>query len=76
MKTSTGPMGGINNRQDVVRALELICEYYAKQEPSSPVPLLVRRAKRLVTMDFMEILQDLAPGGISQVDIIKGPDSA
>jgi len=35
----------------------------------------VRRAKRLVTMDFMEILQDLAPSGISQVDIIKGPDS-
>ncbi len=75
MKPSAGQMGGINNRQDVVRALELICEYYAKQEPSSPVPLLVRRAKRLVTMDFMEILQDLAPSGISQVDIIKGPDS-
>jgi type VI secretion system protein ImpA len=74
-KPIAGQIGGINNRQDVVRALELICEYYANHEPSSPVPLLVRRAKRLVTMDFMEILQDLAPSGISQLETIKGPDS-
>jgi type VI secretion system protein ImpA len=74
-RPSAGQIGGINNRQDVVRALELICEYYADHEPSSPVPLLVRRAKRLVTMDFMEILQDLAPSGISQVEIIKGSDA-
>jgi type VI secretion system protein ImpA len=76
IKPSAGQIGGINNRQDVVRALELICEYYAEHEPSSPVPLLVRRAKRLVTMDFMEILQDLAPSGISQVEIIKGSSDA
>ena len=73
-KPTAVQIGGINNRQDVVRALELICEYYANNEPSSPVPLLVRRAKRLVTMDFMEILNDLAPSGISQVEIIKGSD--
>ena len=71
---TAGQIGGINNRKDVVRALELICEYYANNEPSSPVPLLARRAKRLVTMDFMEILQDLAPEGVSQVEIIKGSD--
>ncbi len=73
-KAKTGQIGGINSRQDVIRALELICEYYANHEPSSPVPLLVRRAKRLVTMDFMQILQDLAPDGVSQVQTIKGPE--
>ena len=73
-KSNAGQIGGINNRKDVVRALELICEYYANNEPSSPVPLLVHRAKRLVTMDFMEILKDLAPSGISQVEIIKGSE--
>ena len=73
-KSATGPIGGIGNRQDVVRALDLICEYYAQNEPSSPVPLLARRAKRLVTMDFMEIIQDLAPGGVSEVEIFKGPE--
>jgi len=73
-RPTAGQIGGINNRKDVVRALELICEYYANNEPSSPVPLLARRAKRLVTMDFMEILQDLAPEGVSQVEMIKGSD--
>ena len=68
-------IGGINNRQDVVRTLDLICEYYKNHEPSSPVPILVKRAKRLVTMDFLEILQDLIPNGVSDFETIKGPDT-
>ena len=67
-------IAGINNRQDVIRTLDLICEYYANHEPSSPVPLLVNRARRLVTMDFMEILQDLAPNGVSDAEKFKGPE--
>lgn len=63
---------GINNRQDVIRALDLICEYYAKHEPSSPVPLLLKRAKRLADKGFMEIIEDLAPDGMSQIQWIKG----
>ena len=69
-----GPMGGVGSRQDVIRALDLICDYYAKHEPASPVPLLARRAKRLVTMDFMEIMNDLAPDGLNQIELIKGHD--
>ena len=68
-------IAGINTRQDVIRTLDLICAYYANHEPSSPVPLLVNRARRLVTMDFMEIIQDLAPSGISEVEIFKGTES-
>lgn len=71
----TGPMGGIKGRQDVIKAFDLICEYYAGNEPSSPVPLLVRRAKSLVTMDFMEIIQNLVPSGVSEAEIFKGPDA-
>ncbi len=66
--------GLVNNRQDVIRSLDLICDYYAKYEPSSPIPLLARRAKRLVNMDFMEIINDLAPEGVHQVEIIKGQE--
>jgi type VI secretion system protein ImpA len=70
-----GPqLGGINNRQDVIRALDLICGYYAKFEPSSPIPLLVKRAKRLVHKDFMAIMEDLAPDGLSQIQTLKGHD--
>jgi type VI secretion system protein ImpA len=62
--------GTINNRDDVISALERINQYYRKNEPSSPIPLLLERAKRLVKMDFYEIVQDLAPNGMSQFDFL------
>ncbi|HEX5420346.1 MAG TPA: type VI secretion system protein TssA [Gammaproteobacteria bacterium] len=64
--------GQINTREDVVRLLDRICEYFEKNEPSSPVPLLLRRAKGLVAKDFMEILRDLTPDGVSQARLIAG----
>ena len=74
-QAKVGQIDCINNRKDVVRALDLICEYYKTNEPSSPVPMLVQRAKRLVTMDFLEILQDLAPSGVSEAEKITGTNS-
>jgi type VI secretion system protein ImpA len=65
----------INSREDVVRAIDRICAYYAQQEPSSPIPILLQRAKRLVAKDFLTILQDLAPDGVSQLEQIKGPQT-
>jgi type VI secretion system protein ImpA len=64
--------GAINGRTDVARAIDKICEYYSAHEPSSPVPLLLRRAQRLVTKSFSEILEDIAPEGISQLETISG----
>ncbi|MBE0434851.1 MAG: type VI secretion system protein TssA, partial [Methylomicrobium sp.] len=64
--------GAINNNQDVIKTLKLICDYYKKNEPSSPVPILLERASRLVGKDFMELLRDIAPEGISQAEMIKG----
>lgn len=63
----------INSRRDVARAIDLICGYYDANEPASPVPLLLKRAKRLLHKDFIEILQDLAPDGVSQAESICGP---
>ncbi len=64
--------GAVNTREDVIRALDKACRYYERHEPSSPVPLLLKRAKRLVAKDFMEILRDLAPEGVSQAEKISG----
>lgn len=64
--------GVIRNRTDVMTTIDKICDYYAKSEPSSPVPLLLQRAKRLVNKDFMEIIRDLTPGGISEAEVIGG----
>ncbi len=69
------PRGDISSRDDVVRMLDKICAYYASHEPSSPIPLLLLRAQRLVDKSFMEILQDLAPDGVGQLQIISGIQS-
>jgi type VI secretion system protein ImpA len=66
--------GAINSREDVIRVLDRVCAYFAQHEPSSPVPLLLRRAKRLVSKDFLQILRDLAPDGVAQAEAIRGPD--
>lgn len=65
----------IASREDVVRVLDALCEYYRRNEPSSPVPLLLQRARRLATKDFLDIMRDLVPEAMDKVAIIKGPDS-
>lgn len=62
----------IRSREDVVRSLERLCEYYRRNEPSSPVPLLLQRAQRLAGMSFIEIMQELAPEGMNQILQVSG----
>ncbi|MEY4922121.1 MAG: type secretion system protein TssA [Pseudomonadota bacterium] len=62
----------IASRDDVLRMLDKILKYYQQFEPSSPVPLLLGRAKNLVSKNFMEIMDDLAPDGVSQVMVLRG----
>jgi type VI secretion system protein ImpA len=65
--------GEIGSREDVVRVLEKICEYYERFEPTSPVPIFMQRAKRLVTMSFVDVIKDLAPEAMSRIEIFTGP---
>jgi type VI secretion system protein ImpA len=64
--------GEIHSRDDVVRALDMVCKYYERHEPSSPLPLLLKRAKRLATMSFIEIIRELTPDGVGQAEAIAG----
>jgi type VI secretion system protein ImpA len=64
--------GAINSRADVIRVLDKICDYYSVHEPSSPIPLLLRRAQRLVEKTFLEILEDMVPDGVNQAKIVSG----
>ena len=68
--------GAIANRDDVVRMLDKLIGYYHKHEPSSPLPILLERAKRLVPKSFMEIMEDMAPDGVAQLLVIRGPDGS
>lgn len=64
--------GEITNRSDVLRVLDKLLKYYQQYEPSSPVPLFLGRAKKLVPKTFMEIMEELAPDGMAQLLLIKG----
>ena len=68
----TGLTTAVNSRQDAIRALESISAWFRAHEPSSPVPLLLDRAKRLVSKNFMEVLADIAPDGVVQARLIGG----
>ena len=64
--------GAIKSRQDAARALDAVADYFRRNEPSSPVPLLVERAKRLVAKDFLEVLADIAPEALAGARLAGG----
>lgn len=66
--------GEINSREDVIRVLDKIVYYYERAEPSSPIPLLIKRSKRLVSASFLDIVRDIASDGLSQVENLRGKD--
>jgi len=73
-KRGAGLSGDIHSIQDVNRALDKIIKFYEQTEPSSPVPLVVRRAKRLVGVSFWEIIRNLAPDAESNIRHVTGPE--
>jgi type VI secretion system protein ImpA len=69
---ASGSDGIVRTRDDVLLLLDKICRYYAQYEPSSPVPLILERTKRLVTMNFLDIIKDLTPGAVDEFGVIAG----
>jgi type VI secretion system protein ImpA len=60
-----------------VHAIGRICDWIERHEPSNPAPLLLRRAQRLMNKSFLDIVRDLAPNGVDQVEMLAGrPDEA
>ncbi|HEY2730989.1 MAG TPA: type VI secretion system protein TssA [Polyangia bacterium] len=64
--------GEIASREDVIRTLDRVIAYYARHEPSSPIPMLIERSKKLVTMSFFDIIRELAPDGVNQIENLRG----
>jgi type VI secretion system protein ImpA len=62
----------ITTRDDAMLLLDLVRAYYERYEPSSPLPLLLNRVRRLADMSFIDILRDIAPDGLHQAQIVIG----
>lgn len=68
--------GGIDSRDDALRAIDLICDFLERTEPTNPAQLLLRRARRLINKNFLELVQELAPDAVAEVAKIMGVDPA
>ncbi|WP_268801247.1 type VI secretion system protein TssA [Pseudomonas huanghezhanensis] len=74
LNTPSAPVD-IANRTDVLRCLDSVLRYYGQHEPSSPLPVLLNRAKSLVHADFAAVVRNLIPDGTSQLENLRGPQS-
>ena len=63
----------LSTRAEVVACLDRIIEFYDRTEPASPVPYLARRMRRMVPMDFLELMEDLAPSGLKEFRLARRP---
>ena len=71
VRGSGGP-GVIQSREDARRALDRVCEYLERHEPSNPASLFARRAQRLLSMQFLDIMRELSPDSISHLEMLTG----
>jgi type VI secretion system protein ImpA len=71
-RAATAASGAIESRDDVVRILGQVCDWVERHEPSNPAPLLIRRAQRLMSKSFLDLVKDLAPQGLTQIEQIAG----
>ncbi len=69
---------GIHGHADVLRLFSQINEWFAENEPSSPVPYLLKRAEELIGKNFVEIMENVASSALQEVNhlfnIKKEPD--
>ncbi|EKK5220220.1 type VI secretion system protein TssA [Cronobacter sakazakii] len=62
----------LQTRDDAQLMLEKVKQYFARHEPSHPAPLMIERVQRLIEMNFMDLIRDLAPDSVHQVENIFG----
>jgi type VI secretion system protein ImpA len=62
----------ISSRADIDFGLEKMCRYLEQYEPSHPAPIFLRRAQRLISLNFYEIFRDIAPESVRELDHLSG----
>lgn len=73
-RAGKGLSGGVDSRADALKAIDLVCDYLERTEPTNPAQLLLRRARRLINKNFLQLMRELAPDALSEVARIMGVD--
>ncbi len=64
--------GALASREDAVRSLTQIANFIRKTEPSSPAPMFIDRAVKLLQADFATIVRDLMPDSKERIEMLGG----
>ncbi len=67
-----GMSGEVSSREDAIRALDRICDWIERNEPASPAPIFIRRSQQLLQKSFIEIIRDLLPDNVKQIEHFVG----
>lgn len=62
----------IRSREDAIKQLVKIAEFLEYTEPTNPASLLIRRSAKLMGMSFIDLLRELAPQSLQQIELITG----
>jgi type VI secretion system protein ImpA len=72
-RAGEGPMNvEIRTREEALLMIDKVIAYFERNEPTNPAPLLIKRARRLVSMSFVDIIKDMAPESLKQIETIAG----
>jgi type VI secretion system protein ImpA len=76
-RSRRGLAGEVTSREEAIRAIDMVCAYLEAAEPANPAPLFLRRARQLISHNFLQLMKVLAPDSLSEVARVVGidPDS-
>lgn len=64
----------IKDRNDVKIVLEKLNLYFRLREPSHPAPLFIERLQKLMDMSFYDLLKNISPSSLNDLDLIIGKE--
>jgi len=67
-------LGSVSTRADALRAIDLVCDYLERTEPTNPAQLLLRRARKLINHNFLQLIKELAPDALNEAARVMGID--
>lgn len=70
--TAVATPGEIRSRADVIQTIDRLVDYLERAEPTNPAQWLLRRARRVINMNFLEAIVELAPDGLEQAERMVG----
>lgn len=68
------PAGAVASREEAIEAMHVAARYFALNEPSSPVPVLLREAQSASGKSFYELINDLVPDAAGSAFVSLGAD--